>query len=67
MCFGFQRSSARGDIENGTNNDGVPARKVASLRSLDGGGEKLDISEPATAKPEKKKKWNDDEYGDSVR
>ncbi|KAL5352803.1 hypothetical protein ACLOAV_002751 [Pseudogymnoascus australis] len=65
MCFGFQRSSARGDIENGTNNDSLPARKVASLRSLDGGGEKLDISEPP-AKPEKKK-WNDDEYGDSVR
>ncbi|OBT68097.1 hypothetical protein VE03_01531 [Pseudogymnoascus sp. 23342-1-I1] len=61
MCFGFKRSSARGDTDNGTT-DGVPARKISTPQTLDGGGsEKPDIAE----KP-KKKKWNDDEYGDSV-
>ncbi|KFY91629.1 hypothetical protein V500_04571 [Pseudogymnoascus sp. VKM F-4518 (FW-2643)] len=61
MCFGLHRSSAKGDTSNGTDDVGVPARKISSPQSLDGGSEKVDISEQP-----KKKKWNDDEYGDSV-
>ncbi|KFY21151.1 hypothetical protein V493_07562 [Pseudogymnoascus sp. VKM F-4281 (FW-2241)] len=70
MCFGhLHRSSARGGpIANGTD-DMPPVRKVSSPQSLDS-SEKLDKPEKAEKtkkeKPEKKK-WNDDEYGDSVR
>lgn len=58
MCFGFQRSNANGaeDVENGTS---VPARRISSPLAPD-------ASETLLEKP-KKKKWNDDEYGDSVR
>ncbi|OBT80219.1 hypothetical protein VF21_00692 [Pseudogymnoascus sp. 05NY08] len=68
MCFGL-RSSAKGDIENGTD---VPARKISSpqpQQNLDGDGSEMSMMsgkpDEKVEKP-KKKKWNDDEYGDSV-
>ncbi|KFY10869.1 hypothetical protein V492_04801 [Pseudogymnoascus sp. VKM F-4246] len=65
MCFGFKRSSAKGDAPNGTSSLSSsdiekPARKISSPQPVEGekGGEKPTKKE--------KKKWNDDEYGDSV-
>ncbi|OBT81067.1 hypothetical protein VE02_10201 [Pseudogymnoascus sp. 03VT05] len=68
MCFGL-RSSAKGDAPNGTDVD-VPARKISSpqpQQNLDGDGSEMSMMSGKPEKTEKpKKKWNDDEYGDSV-
>ncbi len=61
MCFGFQRSSAKGGTENGTDVD-VPARKISNPVSIDKAEGK-----PVEKAKAKKKGWRDDEYGDSVR
>ncbi|KFY30498.1 hypothetical protein V494_08140, partial [Pseudogymnoascus sp. VKM F-4513 (FW-928)] len=68
MCFGFKRSSAKGDAPNGTtslsSSDNIekPARKISSPQPVE--GEKKGGETPKEKK--EKKKWNDDEYGDSV-
>ncbi|KFY25687.1 hypothetical protein V491_01641 [Pseudogymnoascus sp. VKM F-3775] len=71
MCFGFKSTSAKGTTASGTDDAALPpARKVSSPQPSNSEGESL---KPAVSeKPEKsakleKKKWNDDEYGDSVR
>ncbi|KFZ10687.1 hypothetical protein V501_05082 [Pseudogymnoascus sp. VKM F-4519 (FW-2642)] len=72
MCFGLC-NSAKGDISNGTDVD-VPARKISSplpQQNLDADGSEMSMMSGKPEKAEKaekpkKKKWNDDEYGDSV-
>lgn len=74
MCFGLRSSGAKGDIQNGTDVD-IPARKISSpqpQQNLNGDGSEMSMMSGKPEKVEKaekpkKKKWNDDEYGDSVR
>lgn len=64
MCFGL-RPSAKNNPSNGTDVN-IPARKISSPQPIDGASEMSLKSAKPDEKP-KKKKWNDDEYGDSVR